>query len=55
LKKAEISSFIKILPEGAELLHADGRTEMTKLTATFQNVVNAPKIIMAQKARKCTK
>jgi hypothetical protein len=28
----------------AELFHAEGRTDMTKLTAAFRNSVNAPKI-----------
>jgi hypothetical protein len=28
---------------GAELLHADGRTDMTKLTVALRNVVNGPK------------
>jgi hypothetical protein len=30
-----MSSFIKIRPVGAELLHADGQTDMTKLTVAF--------------------
>jgi hypothetical protein len=34
---------MKILPQGAELYHADTRTNMTKLTATFRNFENAPK------------
>jgi hypothetical protein len=38
---------MKIRPVGAELLHADGRTDrqkdMTKLIVTFHNVANAPK------------
>jgi hypothetical protein len=28
---------------GAELLHADGRTEMAKLIIAFHNFANAPK------------
>ena len=28
---------------GAELLHADGHTKMTKLIVAFHNFVNAPK------------
>ena len=51
LKKAQISSFIKIRLEGAELFHADGRadgqteteTDMTKLKVAFRNSANAPK------------
>jgi len=32
---------MKIRPVGAELFHADGRTDMTKLTAAFKNFANA--------------
>jgi hypothetical protein len=39
----QISKYIKILSVGAELFHADGRTDMTKLTAAFRNFSNAPK------------
>ena len=28
---------------GAELFHADGRTDMSKLTVAFHNYANAPK------------
>jgi hypothetical protein len=41
-KKAQITSFIKIRPVGAELFHADGQTDMTKLRAVFRSFVNAP-------------
>jgi hypothetical protein len=34
----------QILPVGAELFHAGGQTDMTKLTVAFRNVANAPKI-----------
>jgi hypothetical protein len=34
---------MKIRPVGAELFHADGQTDMTKLILTFRNFVNAPK------------
>ena len=34
---------MKIHPVGAELLHADGQTEMTKLVFAFRNFVNVPK------------
>jgi hypothetical protein len=34
---------MKIRPVGAELFHADGRTDMTKLTVAFRNFGNAPK------------
>jgi hypothetical protein len=34
---------MKIHPVGAEMLHADGQTSMTKVTFAFRNSVNAPK------------
>jgi len=34
---------MKILPLGAELFHADGQTDMTKLTVVLRNFANAPK------------
>jgi hypothetical protein len=34
---------MKIRPVGAELFHADGRTDMTKLIAAFHSFPNAPK------------
>jgi hypothetical protein len=41
------SSFIKILPVGAELFHADrrkdGQTDMAKLRDAFRNFAKAPK------------
>jgi hypothetical protein len=33
---------MKIRPVGAELLHADGQTDMTKLIVAFRNFANAP-------------
>jgi hypothetical protein len=42
-KKAQISSFIKIRPLGAELFYAHGQTDMTKLIVAFRNFANAPK------------
>ena len=33
---------MKVRPEGAELLHADGQTDMTKLIVAFRDFVNAP-------------
>jgi hypothetical protein len=33
---------MKIPPVGAELFHADGQTDMTKLIVAFRNFVNAP-------------
>jgi hypothetical protein len=34
---------MKICPVGAELFHADRRTEMTKLIVAFHDFANAPK------------
>jgi hypothetical protein len=34
---------MKIRPVGAELFHADGRTDMKKQRANFRNFVNASK------------
>jgi hypothetical protein len=36
---------IKIRPVGAELFHADGLTDMTKLTVTSRSSANAPNMI----------
>jgi len=33
----QISNFVKIRPEGAELFHVDGQTDMTKLIVTFRD------------------
>jgi hypothetical protein len=41
-RQAQISSFIKICPVGAELFHAEGRTDM-KLVVAFRTFANAPK------------
>jgi hypothetical protein len=40
-KKLQISNFMKIRPVGAELFHADRRTDMMKLIVTFRNFANA--------------
>ena len=37
LKNVKISNCIKISPLGAELYHADGRTDGTKLTVAFRS------------------
>jgi hypothetical protein len=37
-----ISNFMKIRPVGAELFHADGQTDTTKLIVTFRNFANTP-------------
>jgi len=42
-KNTEISNFMKIRPVGAELLHVDRRTDMTKLIVAFLKFGNAPK------------
>jgi len=42
-KNPEISNLMKIRPVGAELFHADGRTDMTKLIVAFRYFVEAPK------------
>jgi len=34
---------MKIRPVGAELFHADGRTDMTMLIVAFREFANAPK------------
>jgi hypothetical protein len=41
-KNTQISNFMKIHSVVVELFHADGRTNMTKLTVAFRNFVNAP-------------
>ena len=47
LKNNRIRNLMKIHPVGAELFHAerrtDGRTDMTKLIVVFRNFANAPK------------
>jgi hypothetical protein len=42
-KNTEISNFVKISPVEAELFHADGRMDMTKITVNFRNFANVPK------------
>jgi hypothetical protein len=37
------NALMTIHPVGAELFHADGQTDMTKLIAAFRNFANAPK------------
>ena len=37
---------MNIRPVGAELFHADGRTDMTKLIVAFRNFLNGPKMIL---------
>ena len=40
---------MKIPPVEAELFHAGGRTDMTKLIAAFRNSANAPKKMVKYK------
>ena len=42
-KKAQMSSFVKIRPVEAELLHADRQTDMTKLIVAFRDFAKAHK------------
>jgi len=42
-KNTQVSNFMTIHPVGAELFHADGQTDMKKLTVAFLNFANAPK------------
>ena len=39
---------MKIRPVGAELFHADGQTDMTKLTVAFRNLRMGPKNVRIQ-------
>jgi len=41
-KNPQISDFTQIRPVGAELIHADGRTDMTKLWVALRNFANVP-------------
>jgi hypothetical protein len=38
----EIINLINIYPVAAELFHADGQTDTTKLIVAFRNFANAP-------------
>jgi hypothetical protein len=42
-KNPQISNFMKIRPVAAQLFHADGRTDMTKLIVAFRNFAKASK------------
>ena len=42
---------MKIPPMGAELLHADRRTDMTKLIVIFRNFANVPKKVSLKRKR----
>jgi hypothetical protein len=42
-KNTQISNYVEVLLVGAELFHAGGRTDVTKLIVGFRNLANAPK------------
>jgi hypothetical protein len=42
-KMPKYQIFMKIHPLGAELFHADGRTDIMKLIVAFRSFANAPK------------
>jgi len=44
-KNAQIHNFMNIRPAGAEMFHADGRTDMTKLIATIRKFQKAQKMV----------
>jgi hypothetical protein len=50
----QISNFIKIRLVGAELFHADRRTDITKLTVTFRNMGSYEHITFQFTAVPCT-
>jgi hypothetical protein len=41
-KKAQISNFVKIRSVGAELFHANGHTDDTKVIVACRNFAHAP-------------
>jgi hypothetical protein len=41
-KSSQIPNFMKIRPLGAELFHADGQTDTTKLIVAILNSANVP-------------
>jgi hypothetical protein len=42
-RNTRILNLMKILPVGAELFHADGQTDMTKLIVAFRKIAKKPK------------
>jgi hypothetical protein len=42
-KNTQISNFMESRPEGADLFHTDGWTDVTKVTVAFRIFANAPK------------
>jgi hypothetical protein len=52
-EKTQVSNPFKIRPVGAELFHAGGRTETTKIIVSFRYFANAPKKkVMARRPRR---
>ena len=47
-KNTQIPNLMKILPVGAELFHADGRRENTKLVVAFHNFAKVPIKVIAR-------
>jgi hypothetical protein len=45
---------MKIRPVGAELFHADGRTDMMQLIVAFRNFVNTPKKAASVSQQTCS-
>ena len=43
-KNTQVSNFMKIRSLAAEMIHADGRTDMTKPIVAFPNFSTAPKM-----------
>ena len=48
VNNTQISNFMKSRPVGAELFHADRRTDMTQLIVAFRNFANAPEKLCVQ-------
>jgi hypothetical protein len=48
-----MSNFMKILPAGAELFHADGQTKVMKLIVAFRNLRTRVKL-KAMKLYRCS-
>ena len=52
-KYSKYKNFMKIRPAGAELFHADRRTDMTKLIVAFRNSANVPKNVARSRNHCC--
>jgi hypothetical protein len=53
-KKGKTSGFIKIRPEGAEMFHADGQTDMANLMVAFHNLRTRLKVMELEQSRLAT-